>query len=172
MKDLVRIGRVSTVDYKAGTASVIYTDRKNETSPQFPVFSAVYEMPKVDDTVVVIMLPNSGTKGFIVGVPFSSRNKPKVTGQGIFCKVFQDGTKIVYDPADKTLSVEAREIRLESLTAENVTVSGLLSAENIEAGAVTAGSVTVTESASFKDLSVSGTAVINKLTVEDSGEGG
>ncbi len=90
----------------------------------------------------------------------------------MFCKVFQDGTKIVYDPADKTLSVDAREIRLESLTAENVTVSGLLSAENIEAGAVTAGSVTVTESASFKDLSVSGTAVINKLTVEDSGEGG
>ncbi len=171
MKDLIRIGRVSTINYEAGTASVTYTDRSGETSPPFPIFSGTYEMPGIDDTVVVIMLPNSGSKGFIVGVPFSGRNVPEVTGAGIFCKKFRDGTKIIYNPATKALSVDAEEIKLETITADSVTVSGTVKAKNVEADELTAGKVTVTESALFKDLTVSGTAKINKLIEGDPGEG-
>lgn len=171
MKDLIRIGRVSTVNYEAGTASVTYTDRSNETSPPFPIFSAAYEMPKVDDTVVVIMLPNSGSKGFIVGKPFSGVNTPEIAGAGIFYKKFSDGTMIVYDPSTRTLSVDAKEIKLKSVAADSVTVTGTLTADSVEAKELSVGSVTVTESALFKDLTVSGTATINKLVVDDSGEG-
>ncbi len=171
MKDLIRIGKISTINYKAGTASVTYTDRNSETSPQFPIFSATYEMPEIDDTVVVLMLPNSGTKGFIVGVPFSSRNVPEVSGAGIFYKKFRDGTKIIYNPATKTLSVDAEEIKLEAITADSVTVSGTVKAKSLEANELTVGKVTVTESALFKDLTVTGTATINKLIEEESGEG-
>ncbi|MCM1307584.1 MAG: hypothetical protein NC223_03200 [Butyrivibrio sp.] len=163
MKDLIRIGKVSTINYEAGTVSVTYTDRGGEVSPPFPVFSEAYEMPKIDDTVVVIMLPNSGSKGFIAGVPFSSRNVPEVSGAGIFCKKFHDGTKIVYNPTTRTLSVNAEKIKLEAIKADSVTVSGTVEADSIEADELTAGKVTVTESAVFKDLTVSGTATINKL---------
>lgn len=171
MKDLVRIGKISTINYNAGTASVTYTDRNAETSPQFPIFSAAYEMPEIDDTVVVLMLPNSGTKGFIVGVPFSSRNVPEVSGEGVFCKKFHDGTKIVYNPVTKTLSVNAEEIKLEAINADSVTVSGAVKAKSFEADELTAGKVTVTESALFKDLTVTGTAAINKLVEGEPGEG-
>ena len=104
MGDIIRIGKIHTIDYARGTASVIYTDRNNEPSPSFPFFSFAYEMPKVDETVVVILLPNSTTKGFIVGVPWSGKKISAVSGQGIFYKEFSitnraDGTESKEEPS-------------------------------------------------------------------------
>lgn len=123
MKDIVRIGKISTIDYEAGMASVVYTDRNNEPSPNFPFFSLCYEMPKLDDTVVVLLLPNSTTKGFILGVPFSKKKLPSKSGQGIFYKEFQDGTHILYDPKTKKMEV----------TAKNLVLHGNVKADTIEA---------------------------------------
>ena len=124
MSDIVRVGKISTINYEAGTASVTYEDRNNEVSPQFPFFSSSYEMPKVDEQAVVIMLPNSTTKGFIIGVPFSGKKIPSESGPGIFFKEFSDGTFILYDPKRKMLHVEADKIKLSSIAAESITVDG------------------------------------------------
>lgn len=156
MNDIVRIGKIGKIDYATGMASVIYTDRNNETSPEYPFFSNVYEMPKIDDTVVVLMLPNSSTKGFILGVPFSGNKIPAESGQGIFYKEFSDGTSILYDPQTKTMDISAKEIVLKNLTADNVTIDGTLKAKTIEA-----------ESATFRNLTVSNTATINNLSMPE-----
>lgn len=154
MKDIIRIGKISTINYAAGTASVVYTDRNNEASPSFPFFSMVYEMPKVDDTVVVIMLPNSTTKGFILGVPFSGKKIPVENGQGIFCKEFHDGTSILYNPKTNNMEISTKKITLKSVTADSLTVNGKIKAKTIKAEKITA-----------DDLEVSGTAKINNLEV-------
>ncbi len=131
--DTVRVGKISTIDYEAGTASVTYTDRNNETSPQFPFFSMYYEMPKVDELAVVIMQSNSKTRGFIIGTPYSGKKIPSKSGQGIFYKEFSDGTSILYDPKEKQLSISADKITLKSITADCVTVKGKLETKSLKA---------------------------------------
>ena len=158
MEDIIRIGKISTVNYAAGTASVIYTDRNNEVSPSFPFFSLVYEMPKVDDTVVVIMLPNSTTKGFILGVPFSGKKIPAENGQGIFYKEFQDGTSILYNPKTQNMEVSTKKITLKSVAADSLTVKGEIKAKTITAEKITADDLEVSGTAKIKNLEVSGTA--------------
>ena len=165
MGDMIRVGRISSIEYRAGTASVVYTDRNNEVSPHFPFFSLCYEMPKIDEMVVVIMLPNSSTKGFIIGVPFSSKKVPSKNGSGIFFKEFSDGASILYDPKTKSLSVSADRITVSSMTAQNVTVKGILTAEKAEIKELSAETVTVSESAKLKNLTVEGTAKISNLVV-------
>lgn len=170
MGDMIRVGRISAIDYGAGTASVVYTDRGNEVSPQFPFFSAWYEMPKVNDMAVVVMLQNSSTKGFIIGVPYSDKKVPSRSGRGIFFKEFSDGASILYDPSTKLLSVDAQKITFKSVTASNVTIQGTLTAEKVTAGEahieeLAAGKVVVSGSTELKNLTVTGTAEINNLTV-------
>jgi len=131
--DMVRTGKISTINYAEGTASVAYTDRNNEVSPSLPFFSICYEMPKVDELAVVIMLSNSMTKGFIIGIPYSAKKMPAQSGKGIFYKEFSDGASILYNPETKTLSANAEKITLQSVTADSITVNGTLKAKSIEA---------------------------------------
>ncbi len=131
MADTVRIGRISSINYEKGTASVIYTDRNNEPSPNYPFFSSFYEMPKVDDTAVVILLSNSTSKGFILGIPWSAANAPERTGKGIFYKRFQDGAYVMYDPQKKEMVISAENIVLNSVTTDNLKVTGTATIENL-----------------------------------------
>lgn len=121
MSDIIRIGRISTIDYNKGTASVIYTDKDNAVSPNFPFLSYAYEPPKVDDMVLVLLLPNSSSKGFIVGMPYNDNNRPKETGSHLFRKDFSDGSYIRYNNKTKTM-----EISVDSLIINNLTVNGNL----------------------------------------------
>ena len=133
MEDIIRIGKISTVNYAAGTASVIYTDRNNEVSPYFPFFSMAYEMPKVDDTVVVIMLQNSTTKGFILGVPFSGKKIPAENGQGIFYKA------VTADSLTVKGEIKAKAITAVKIIAEDLEVSGTAKINNLEVSGTTTG---------------------------------
>lgn len=171
MSDCIRIGKIHAIDYKNGTASVIYSDRNNQPSPYFPFFSFTYEIPKVDETVVVILLSNSTSKGFIVGVPWSSKKKPTVSGSGIFYKEFPDKSFIKYDSKSRTMEVSAKNIRLHEVTAENVTVKGKLNAREVIAENALITKLEVLETAAFKDLSVSGTANIENLNVTGTASG-
>lgn len=165
MDDIVRIGKISAIDYKKGTASVVYTDRGSETSSSFPFFGICYEMPKTGDTVVVLLMPNSTTKGFILGTPYSASNVPQESGPGIFYKKFPDGSYVKYDGKSGRMSVSAKEVILQSVTADCVTV------KKMEAGEVYAESLVVEETADIKELRVTGTAVVTNLTVTGTAAG-
>ena len=171
MDDIVRIGKISTIDYARGTATVIYTDRGNETSPTFPFFSAFYEMPRVDDTVVVLLLPNSTTRGFILGVPYSGARIPTESGQGIFFKEFPDGTYVRYDGKSKQMEVSAGAVMLQALKAESIIVAGNVEAETIIADSLIADSIQVNHTAEVGNLVVSGTAEIVNLAVSGTATG-
>lgn len=163
--DLVRIGKISTIDYQRGAASVVYTDRNNEPSPSFPFFSFAYDMPKVDDTVVVLLLPNSTTKGFILGVPWSGGRIPPESGPGVYYKEFPDGAYVKYDVGLKQMEVGAANILLKDVYAESIEVSGQLKAKSVNAENVSADSLTVKEMASFHNLEVSGKASFHDLEI-------
>ncbi len=171
MEQIVRIGKISTIDYARGTASVVYTDRNNEPSPNFPFFSFAYEMPKADDTVVVLLLPNSTTKGFILGVPWSGAKIPDESGQGVFYKKFSDGASVKYNAKTKQMEVTAGRIVMKNVKADSVEVAGQLEAGTVIAESLCADRVTVKESASVNNLTVSGLASIHNLDVSGAASG-
>lgn len=155
--DVIRVGKIHTINYASGTASVVYNDRNNQPSPQFPFLSFAYDMPKVDDTVVVLLLPNSTSKGFILGVPWSVKKKPSGGGAGIFYKEFPDGSHIRYDSKAKTMDISAPNIKLKSVVADSVTVNKELIAKSIETKTLKAENLAV-ETAEIVNLNVTGAA--------------
>ena len=69
---LIRIGRVSKIDYEHGMISVTYPDLDDSvTVPLSTVsFNDEYKMPQIGDEVLAVHLP-SGQARVIVQVPFS-----------------------------------------------------------------------------------------------------
>ena len=113
----IRVGKVSSVDYLAGTVDVIFSDEEDSVRRGIPVFSSEYIMPKINDMVVVIFQSNSGTReqGYVVGTPFSEKNMPEVSGKGVFFKRFSDTAYMQYDPESDTLTIDAGKVRIRNL---------------------------------------------------------
>ena len=62
----IRIGKVSFVNYTAGTVRVVYPDRSDKSTAELPVFCGFgkeYQMPDVGDLVLVVHLSNDSSMG-------------------------------------------------------------------------------------------------------------
>jgi len=110
----IRVGRVSSVNYEAGTVDVILRDEEDSVRQGLPVFSSEYHMPGINDMVVVIFQSNSGSReqGYVVGTPFSEAKKPEVSGKGVYFKRFSDSAFIRYDPGEDELTIAAGKVSI------------------------------------------------------------
>jgi hypothetical protein len=86
--DTLRLGKISTINYKDGTARVLYTDRDNAVTAELPLLSFEYRMPAVDDFVLVCHLPNGGAAGIILGPIWNDNNRPPEGKEGLYRKDF------------------------------------------------------------------------------------
>ena len=66
-KNLIRIGRVSAVDYAAGAVEVAYHDRDDSVTAALPMLSSVYQMPAAGDLVLVRHLSSGSEAGVVLG---------------------------------------------------------------------------------------------------------
>ena len=82
----LRIGKVSTVNYKTGMVSVIYEEESNAVTAKMPClsFNGEYKMPKVDDYVAVAYLSNGSSIGLILGSFWNETNKPLHSGKDVY----------------------------------------------------------------------------------------
>lgn len=85
---LIRIGRVSSVDYENGMVSVTYPDLDDATTDEFPVFSFTdeYKMPGIGQEVLVLHLSNGQTAGIVMGKFWNRQNIPSNSGENVFRK--------------------------------------------------------------------------------------
>jgi phage baseplate assembly protein gpV len=104
---VVEEGRVSSVDYKAGTVQVVFDDKSDIVSDDLPLFNSEYRMPDVGDVVVCLFLSNNPTQGFCLGTP---QDSPQVTGKGIFYKDFFGEAFFKYDQSTGTLTINAPHV--------------------------------------------------------------
>lgn len=119
--DLIRIGRISSIDYKNGMASVVYADRDNMVTPMLPMLANEYSMPKVRDLVAVLHLPRS-SQGVILGRIWNEANKPTEGKKGVYRKDFErDGSAFVkYNENTGELTIQAQKITtIETEANEN-----------------------------------------------------
>jgi phage baseplate assembly protein gpV len=112
----IRIGTVSTVDYKNGMVSVQYPELDGSVTNKMPVlsFNGEYKMPEVDDMVLVVYLSNGSSIGIVLGTFWNQSNKPASTGKGIYRKQIASGVYVEYK--DDELTVHAPKIKLETNT--------------------------------------------------------
>lgn len=64
---LLRIGRISSINYADGTARVTYRDKDGCTTPEFPFLDWGWRPPKIGEQVLVAHLSNSTARGVILG---------------------------------------------------------------------------------------------------------
>jgi|GEM_PF-133486 len=128
---IIRIGRVSSIDEAAGTAEVLFSDRDDLVSCDFPVTVPLtcndkfYFMPAVNERVLCALLPNDTTQGFILGSFYSEVREPPVQDKNKFHIRFEDGTVLEYDKQLHKLTVDVPEnggASLEVATAGDIEV--------------------------------------------------
>lgn len=128
MSDIIRAGFISAINYKDGTAQVVYKDRDNSLSPFMPLWANEYNPPDIDTLVYVVHLPNGGTRGMIIIPPYADTNRPIEGREGLWRKELGDGSFLRYDRKTKQLDIMCDRVKFGgNLEIEgNVSVTGNL----------------------------------------------
>ena len=118
---LIRIGRVSTVDYGVGMVSVTYPEMDANTTNKFPVFamSDEYKMPAVGQEVLVLHLPTGQAAGIVLGKMWNRANTPRKAGEHVYSQEFGDEpgeSYMEYDGADGDLKFRDKNTDVVTLT--------------------------------------------------------
>ncbi len=106
---MIKVGRVSSVNEKKGTARVLFPDRQNSVSGDlfilvpFTLSGKVYYMPEVNERVVCIF-DDCGT-GFIMGSFYSDNRLPPRGDKNMAYVDFNDGTVLRYDKKEKIFDI-------------------------------------------------------------------
>ena len=98
---MVKIGKVSSVDEKKGTARVLFPDRGESVSGD--LFIIVPFMPSVNERVVCVF-DDRGT-GFIIGSFYADSRLPPLGDKNKAYVDFNDGTVLRYDKKEKLLDI-------------------------------------------------------------------
>ncbi|MCM1045643.1 MAG: hypothetical protein NC417_09045 [Candidatus Gastranaerophilales bacterium] len=115
--------KISTINYKAGTAGVTLEDREKQVIQDVPFLAAFYEMPSPGDTVAVLFEEIAGQigKGVILGKIFLSGKPPGKSGPDIFYKQFKDGASVMYSTSSQELEITARKLVVDELLYNTLT---------------------------------------------------
>ncbi|SDD89943.1 phage baseplate assembly protein V [Sporomusa acidovorans] len=136
LKNLVRVGRVSSINPQSATVRVVFEDRQNMVSYDLPVIvrqslkNKDYFMPDVGEQVVCLFLPNGNAQGFCLGSFYSSVDVPSVSDSNKRHIRFADGTSLEYDRETHTLTIQAQG-PLNVMAGGNVNVTGDVIADGI-----------------------------------------
>ena len=127
LKNLIRVGCVSSVNIERMTAKVVFGDKDNLVSADLKILNRGskrhkdYFIPEINEQVVWIVPQNSGGKGsnsgFIVGSFFNKADAPVKTGEGLRRVDDGSGSFIEFDNGSITISA-AGSLILKGATVE------------------------------------------------------
>jgi len=141
-KNLIRYGKVSSVNPAKHTVRVVFADKNNTVSHDLPVLTPgtlknkFYCMPDIGEDVVCIFLPNGMQRGFVIGsfypltlaLPVISADKTNIT--------FPDETVIEYDRTSHTMNISVKgDITINAISGD-VIVNGVSLVNHTHGGIV------------------------------------
>lgn len=90
---LIRIGKVSSVDYTNGMIKVTYPDMDNAVTDDLPMlsFNGEYKMPDVGKEILVLHLSNGTAAGIALGPYWNTASPPPESGKELYRKDFTGG---------------------------------------------------------------------------------
>lgn len=94
----IRIGKVSSVNYKSGMVRVTYRDKDESVTVELPTmnFNDEYRMPEPGQDVVVAHLSNGSSRGVLLGTVWNEKNIPAETGKELYRKDFSGEKDAAY----------------------------------------------------------------------------
>ncbi|WP_293726871.1 phage baseplate assembly protein V [uncultured Phascolarctobacterium sp.] len=117
IKNIVRIGRVSSINAAANTVKVVFTDKNELVSGELMVVNRGsmadkdYWLPDIDEQVLCLMLPNNSGQGlnagFVLGSFFSAEDEPQENSADVRAVKFGDGTVVKHDRSTGNLTINA-----------------------------------------------------------------
>ena len=117
IKNIIRIGRVSSVDVNTNTARVAFSDKDDLVSGNLMIINRGsmvdkdYWIPDIDEQVLCLMMPNKSgqglNEGFIIGSFFSKEDEPQERSADVRAIKFGDGTVIKHDRSTGNLTINA-----------------------------------------------------------------
>lgn len=116
----IRIGKVSSVDYKAGMAKVTYPDKDESVTMDYPMinFNDEYRMPEPGQHVAVAHMSNGSSRGVILGTIWNQKNIPKETGTKLYRKDFsreKDAAYVRYSDETGEYLVKAANVHVNGV---------------------------------------------------------
>jgi phage baseplate assembly protein V len=125
LKNMIRIGRISSVKAAEGTVRVVIDDQQDMVTNELPLLSFAYDIPSIGDLVLCVFLGNGISNGFCLGRYFNDGNPPPVTNKNIWAKDFGDGTSIKYNKTTQELTIVAvKDLKINVAGNLTVTVTG------------------------------------------------
>lgn len=84
----IRIGKISSVDYKSGMARVTYRDKDDSVTMNLATanFNDEYRMPEPGQDVIVAHLSNGSSRAVMLGTVWNQKNTPAEGGREIYRK--------------------------------------------------------------------------------------
>ncbi|WP_221868982.1 phage baseplate assembly protein V [Brevibacillus brevis] len=128
LKNIIRVGIVSSVDYRKGTAKVAFEDRDNLVSYDLDVLvknsfrNKDYWLPDPEEQVLCLFLPIGNAQGFILGSLYSLEDKLPIKNENKRHIRFGDGTFIDYDRETHTLTIDFLHPEGGHIVINNATV--------------------------------------------------
>lgn len=120
LKNMVRIGIVSSVNGANCTAKVTFPDKDNMVSGDLPIIqlgangTEGYWVPEVGTRVLCLFVPNpSGSglnAGFVLGAYYSKTTPPAENDESVRSMRFPDGSFIRYDHGTITINAASQII--------------------------------------------------------------
>ncbi|WP_313152376.1 phage baseplate assembly protein V [Lacrimispora sp.] len=105
MKDVIRVGRISSINPEKGLVRVYYPD-KDSTTSELPLFHfhQEFKLPKVNDQVIVLHLSNDTSSGVVLGGFWNDIDQPpkqaeyKKDLESDSYEMLQKGNFIIHSP--------------------------------------------------------------------------
>lgn len=94
----IRIGKVSSVDYKSGMARVTYRDKDDSVTMNLATanFNSEYCMPEPGQDVIVAHLSNGSSRAVLLGTVWNQKNIPSEGGRNLYRKDFSRKKNAAY----------------------------------------------------------------------------
>lgn len=159
MGNEIRLGKISSVDYATGMVRVVYHEKDDDVTALIPLLSNEYQMPQVEDQVLVLHLSNGSEAGVILGRPWSAKNKPPEGSAGLYRK------DLARDPGEAMIRYKGGTLTIQ---ASSVVVNGDLS---VTGDLAVTGSITAASVATSGDVVAGGKSLIQHTHTDSLGGG-
>lgn len=129
LKDLLKVGEVSSVDYDKCTARVVFDDEEGFVSNDLQVLqrntleNQDYWMPDVGEDVVCLFIPNGEEDGFILGSFYADEITPPKNGATKRYVRFKDEAEFEYDWEAHKLTAKIGDTKITA-DESSVQISG------------------------------------------------
>ena len=120
---LVRIGKLSSINYEQGTARITYEDKGGSTTAEFSFLAWEYWMPKIGEQVLVAHRSSGTSSAVILGPVWHDGRRPIEGAEGIYRKEYEAEQGVAYErysAKEKKLTIVAGGC---TITMQNGTVS-------------------------------------------------